>query len=62
MSKEFDWWEWKPKTTAEHIVSVLHHDMRDRRGLRQELEQIDSDIMGEIIYRHVELVEQELKK
>lgn len=33
---------------AQLIVAAIEHDLRDRRGLRQEFEQIDEDIQDEI--------------
>lgn len=36
------------KKTAEKIVDKIIEDLTDRRGLRQEYEQIDDDIQKEI--------------
>jgi len=42
------------------IAYQILHDMTDRRGLRQQWEQIDEDIQEEIIARWIELVSAEL--
>lgn len=49
-------------TKAEKIVKAILADMTDRRGLRQEWEQIDEDIQAEIKTTWTELVEKELSK
>jgi hypothetical protein len=36
------------KQTAQKIVSAIVEDLSDRRGLRQEWEQIDEEIQAEI--------------
>lgn len=51
----------KPKTTkAEEIVFDIMRDFTDRRGLRQEWEQIDDDIKEEIIEKWITLVNKKL--
>lgn len=47
---------------ATDIVNTILKDMTDRRGLRQEWDQIDSDIQQEIKDTWAELVQAELDK
>lgn len=49
-------------TLAERIVASIKDDFTDRRGLRQEWDQIDEGIQAEIVATWVELVEKELAK
>lgn len=44
-------------TTAEAIVFDIVSDLTDRRGLRQEWDNIDDDIQEEIIQKWVNIVE-----
>jgi hypothetical protein len=44
-------------TTAEAIVFDIVSDLTDRRGLRQEWDNIDDDIQEEIIKKWVYIVE-----
>ena len=47
---------------AKRIVFNLISDLTDRRGLRQEWDQIDEDIQEEIIQTWIDIVEKELSK
>jgi hypothetical protein len=47
---------------AERIVKAIEDDFTDRRGLRQEWEQIDADIQKEIRATWTALVRKELAK
>jgi len=53
ISKDHDF----ARSRAEHIVNLIVHDFTDRRGLRQEWEQIDDDIQQEIRQTWTKLVE-----
>lgn len=46
---------------AKEIVNAIIADLTDRRGLRQEWEQIDSDIQEDIRQEWIEIVETALK-
>lgn len=46
-----------PRTPAELAVDAIIEDLSDRRGLRQEWEQIDRDIRKEIRAEWIKLVE-----
>jgi hypothetical protein len=48
--------------TAERIVKAIITDFTDRRGLRQEWEQIDADIQQEIRETWLAIVRKELTK
>jgi hypothetical protein len=48
--------------TAEWIVKVIEDDFTDRRGLRQEWEQIDAEIQAEIRATWTALIRKELAK
>jgi len=48
-------------TTEEKIVFSIINDFTDRRGLRQEWEQIDNDIQEEIIEEWINIVKKQLK-
>lgn len=41
------------------IVYDIIHDLSDRRGLRQQWEQIDGDIQDEIIDKWIKIIENE---
>lgn len=45
------------RTAAERAVDAIIDDLSDRRGLRQEWEQIDRDIRKEIRAEWIKLVE-----
>jgi len=47
---------------AERIVKAIEKDFTDRRGLRQEWEQIDAEIQAEIRETWANLVREELAK
>jgi len=47
--------------TARRIVSAIVEDLKDRRGLRQEWEQIDAGIRIEILDRWWELACEQLE-
>lgn len=47
---------------AERIVKAIEADFTDRRGLRQEWEQIDQETQMEIRETWVKLVRKELSK
>ena len=49
-------------TVAGRIVEDIIHDMTDRRGLRQEWEQIDDDIQQEIVAVWRAIVEKRLSE
>jgi len=47
---------------AEKIVKALESDLTDRRGLRQEWEQIDDDVKQEIRKMWSDIIRKELSK
>ena len=47
---------------AERIVNAIEKDFTDRRGLRQEWEQIDAEMQAEIRASWTALVRKELAK
>lgn len=47
-------------TKAENIVDAIIEDFTDRRGLRQEWEQIDADVQAEIRQTWIDIVEAKL--
>ena len=47
---------------AERIVAAIEYDFTDRRGLRQEWEQIDTEMQAEIRTTWTEIVRKELAK
>jgi hypothetical protein len=47
---------------SEQIVSDILNDFTDRRGLRQEWDNIEDDIKEEIICAWIEIVDRNLKK
>jgi hypothetical protein len=47
-------------STAKRIVEAIIEDFTDRRGLRQEWEQIDDDIRREIVRTWKAIVRKEL--
>lgn len=49
------------KKTAKKIVKEIIRDLTDRRGLRQEWEEIDADIQKEIITKWTKIVETNIK-
>jgi hypothetical protein len=54
--------EGKCETIAKEIVFVLIEDFTDRRGLRQEWENIDDDIKEEMIQTWIDIVKAKLDK
>jgi hypothetical protein len=51
-----------PMDKAERIVKAIEKDFTDRRGLRQEWEQIDAEIQAEIRATWTAIVRKELAK
>jgi len=51
-----------PKDMSESIVDAIVDDLTDRRGLRQEWEQIDDGIQYEIKKKWRGIVRREIKK
>jgi len=51
----------KVVSQAKNILFDLVHDFTDRRGLRQEWEQIDEDIQEEILNKWLIIIEKRLK-
>lgn len=47
---------------AKRIVYNIVNDLRDRRGIRHEWDQVDSGIQEEILQTLIEITEQELTK
>jgi len=62
LTKDYVEWLEKKMDTAERIVKAIEDDFTDRRGLRQEWEQIDADIQAEIRETWTRLVREELEK
>lgn len=52
----------KTKVVANLIVKKIIFDLTDRRGLRQEWDQIDQDIKNEIIMKWEQIALKEIKK
>lgn len=50
-----------PEDCAAQIVQEILDDLRNRRGLRQEWDQIDSDIQSEIHQRWMKIVTDHLR-
>ena len=48
--------------TTKRIVRILEEDFTDRRGLRQEWENIDDDVKKEIFVTWEKLIDKELHK
>ena len=46
----------EPNNKAKKAVFNIIHDLTDRRGLRQEFDQIDGDIQDEIIMKWLEII------
>ncbi len=65
--KEYDEWSIrimrgeKHPDKAKQILFSLVNDFADRRGLRQEWDQIDSDIQDEILHEWLEIIQQGMK-
>ena len=49
-------------TIEKEIVFAILHDFTDRRGLRQEWEQIEEDIKEEMIQTWIDIVKSKLDK
>jgi hypothetical protein len=47
---------------AKLIVYSIAHDLRDRRGIRQEWDMIDPDIQEEILQTLIDIVQRELTR
>lgn len=52
----------EPSTEAKKAVFSIIEDLSDRRGLRQEFENIDSDVQDEIIETWIDLVSNAFNK
>lgn len=50
------------KVLAQRIITKIVNDLTDRRGLRQEWDQIDEDIKEEILEKWRKIVIEEVNK
>jgi len=51
-----------PRQAARRIVDEIVADLTDRRGLRQEWDQIDDDVKAKIVNKWLNIAEEYAKK